>query len=1643
MNLPVQNWRACARGMWATLWSLVTLGFAFTTSIFAAEDTFHLTSESPAFPLDTRPITPDATPKSTLLIAESDPFPLDTRPIVGEQAGPTRLVAESPAFPLNTRPINPDATPQTTRLVAESDPFSLDTRERHADLSQSFQIIAETPPFALDTRTKGDDSSLLRSILESAPFALDTRGTPATQIEQSRDLLESASFTLNTLPIPPPKVDGFPLTAVSPPFALDTKSGYPTTPFRLTANAVGDGVNATVGALRFSPDGLRLAAAQSGRVRLWDLRSTRGPTTLGTGGAEITSMDFAPTGDQLLTGTADGLLRWWDPATRLELGRKSAGNGEAHAVYSKDGARVVAGAGSSLAVWRRPSFDVLAALRGSEGAVTAVALSPDNRFVLAGNSARTALLWNAETGALLARFTNHTHAITAVAFSPNSDRVLTASLDGSIRIWDLRTLREVAVIQQGSPVIAASWSLDGRLVVSGNNASPGQVFLWNDHDGSLRRVATDLSTEASRIQDIALSPDQTLLATSHSDGRVRLWDAGMEALPADPPILLTPGPETPLTLRSHGRYYFQVEVPSGRSLIVRMETATLGVKPQSLNRRAHGSSDGVRFGNRDLGARDGAAAPLAVTKIENLDITALQLFIAKDRLPNVHDFDTVIQATVANMRAEAPISSVTGGTYYVLALSPYLSDGAIQTRLSAAFEDFHLSAMAPLSGGNVGTVTAEIQGTGLNPSVGYRLVGAGGTIVAGRVALGVDSTRVFVTFDLRGIPPGGFELIAEKSGQAGSIALAQNFQVIVGTGPKLEVRLDTPLAIRAGRDYVAYLELSNVGDNDSEVPLLMVEFQGLGALRLKANGPNYTQRLSLFLPPQSDILPVYPPGRSTRIPLYFTSGSADIHFKLSQSSIGSTAFGPLQLDYSQLTRPTDFSETEWADHTIAIQQRYGVSLGQFLRNSVATGLNVFSTHEPSRSFVALVNGSWLILRKPSIGDHPNLPVPELPERKRLSLVGTSESRTGATPPMGGRDTYVVVITDEDYSRRPGTSDLPVRPDGQGVVDYFRVKVGLPESHIIWHHDGLGSADDLRANTVSEKIASVSSRGFDGNDDLVIVYSGHGHESGNWALNAGSFSPDDLASAIDGLGPRSAFVISDSCFSGAFLASLDAKLKTPLVGFAATDSDSISYAGSDATMSRFLGALLDRLNDGENLNDAMTDAQRDASGCGATTACSPDAFQQPQLFDNDGVDISRVPWDPSIVDQFIHLLGTAWNSAGQNLQELIAHLVRPIDPNDKLAPVGIGPTHAIAASDMLDYMIRFENDPKIGATAPVQELVVVDYLSAELDWTSVRFGTLSYGDRMIAIPPETMTFSTRDVPPTNSVSIAGRTQGELAVDVAVGLNPQTGRMEWRARAVDTKTGQFPEDALAGFLPHTSELGRNGYVTFSVKPKANTPLGTVITNIASIVFDSNDPIATPPVWNTIADIAPKLVVTLDYAAAEILPGVPFTYTLSFTNTSLSDLSGISITNTLPARLAVSTTATPIGQARIANGMVVWNVDSLAPGGSATLSVTATAGAEGEFELPVSGVANGGTVVIDQPGRLIVRTQAKPELSVSLIGNQLELTWPISVVGYDLQTTSTLSDSADWQPVGVNPSVNGNRWRIVLSSSQAAQYFRLVHP
>jgi hypothetical protein len=203
--------------------------------------------------------------------------------------------------------------------------------------------------------------------------------------------------------------------------------------------------------------------------------------------------------------------------------------------------------------------------------------------------------------------------------------------------------------------------------------------------------------------------------------------------------------------------------------------------------------------------------------------------------------------------------------------------------------------------------------------------------------------------------------------------------------------------------------------------------------------------------------------------------------------------------------------------------------------------------------------------------------------------------------------------------------------------------------------------------------------------------------------------------------------------------------------------------------------------------------------------------------------------------------------------LKALIVRPRDPNDKVGPPGLTEAQIVPPGSTLNYTINFENVAT--ATAPVQELVIEDYLDPDLDWTTFQFGVIAYGDQLIPIPtaPGVLEFAMRDFPP--STAITGATQGDMAIDIEASVNIQTGRLEWRLKAIDTATDDFPEDPLAGFLPPEDGSGRGqGYVSFFIKPKADIPLGTQITNKASIVFDTNEAIETNEVWNTIDNPPP---------------------------------------------------------------------------------------------------------------------------------------------------------------------------------------------
>jgi len=213
-----------------------------------------------------------------------------------------------------------------------------------------------------------------------------------------------------------------------------------------------------------------------------------------------------------------------------------------------------------------------------------------------------------------------------------------------------------------------------------------------------------------------------------------------------------------------------------------------------------------------------------------------------------------------------------------------------------------------------------------------------------------------------------------------------------------------------------------------------------------------------------------------------------------------------------------------------------------------------------------------------------------------------------------------------------------------------------------------------------------------------------------------------------------------------------------------------------------------------------------------------------------------------------LPGTIWRAAHglENVAEsLTVAVVQSIDPNDKAGPVGSGTQRYIPTDSLLTYLVNFENLRT--ATASAQEVVITDQLdTANLDPSTLRLGSVSFGSRNVTPPAGTSQEFTTDV------------DLRPAQNLLVRINARAdagGVLTWRFTSLDPATGRPPADPLAGFLPPNKVPPQGeGAVTFTVALRKGLSTNTRIRNKAVIVFDKNPPINTPEWLNTIDNTKP---------------------------------------------------------------------------------------------------------------------------------------------------------------------------------------------
>ena len=199
----------------------------------------------------------------------------------------------------------------------------------------------------------------------------------------------------------------------------------------------------------------------------------------------------------------------------------------------------------------------------------------------------------------------------------------------------------------------------------------------------------------------------------------------------------------------------------------------------------------------------------------------------------------------------------------------------------------------------------------------------------------------------------------------------------------------------------------------------------------------------------------------------------------------------------------------------------------------------------------------------------------------------------------------------------------------------------------------------------------------------------------------------------------------------------------------------------------------------------------------------------------------------------------------------------IDPNDILGPAGYGDGNFIHPLLVMEFKIRFENQPN--ATAAAQRVTINCPINNNLDLSSFRLGSFGFGEFLLDTKFNSYFYQ-------QLVDVQEQT-GDF-VFIQASLDIAKSEAIWLFQSIDPLTGLPPTDPYAGLLPPNNGTTGQGYVTFRIGLKRELAHLSRIYENASIVFDENPPIDTPPIFYTVDRSSPTVVVNATQDSSEVL-------------------------------------------------------------------------------------------------------------------------------------------------------------------------------
>ncbi|KAI0681581.1 WD40-repeat-containing domain protein [Earliella scabrosa] len=154
-----------------------------------------------------------------------------------------------------------------------------------------------------------------------------------------------------------------------------------------------------------------------------------------------------------------------------------------------------------------------------DGAVTALAYSPDGGYAASGSEDTTIIVWNAHENSPMYQKSDYKDTVSALAFSRDGRILATGSNDEEIIIWQVHGGVKMRTIKNGVPIHALGYTPDGSMLIAGGY--DGSLSIYNAE--TYEPMAT-IRKHFAVITFIVFSPDGRFMATGGTESEAHVWE---------------------------------------------------------------------------------------------------------------------------------------------------------------------------------------------------------------------------------------------------------------------------------------------------------------------------------------------------------------------------------------------------------------------------------------------------------------------------------------------------------------------------------------------------------------------------------------------------------------------------------------------------------------------------------------------------------------------------------------------------------------------------------------------------------------------------------------------------------------------------------------------------------------------------------------------------------------------------------------------------------------------------------------------------------------------------------------------------------------------------------------------------------------